>query len=88
MDIQLVEKTLATEVNTDKGKMSVKQFLGLLLITLWEKGEAFCGKRPLGNSGWDEDIYDQLRRNRLITKTSDGEGLIKDCIKYLTYPVL
>lgn len=33
--------------------MTVRSYLSKLLITLLEEGECFSGKRPFGNSGWE-----------------------------------
>ena len=34
--------------------MTVNDYLRDLLVTLLEEGEGFSGKRPLGNSGWED----------------------------------
>jgi hypothetical protein len=36
--------------------MTVREYLAALLITLLEEGESFSGKRPFGNSGWEENL--------------------------------
>lgn len=36
---------------------TVGEFLGLLLSTLWLQNEEFSGKRPLGNSDWQDQVY-------------------------------
>jgi len=33
--------------------LTVREYLSRLLLTLLEKGECFSGKRPFGNSGWE-----------------------------------
>lgn len=40
--------------------MTIKEYLKLLLKTLWIKREGFSGKRPFGNSGWEYFIYPAL----------------------------
>lgn len=35
---------------------TVGAFLIALLEKLWDEGEAFSGKRPFGNSGWEYDL--------------------------------
>ena len=54
-------------------KRTVKKYLKLLLITMWEKGEEFSGKRPFGNSGWEFDLYDPLIRAGFIPGTIDTD---------------
>lgn len=36
--------------------MTIREYFRLLLTTLYEEGEGFSGKRPLGNSGWDTNL--------------------------------
>lgn len=36
--------------------VTIREYLKTLLRTLWEEGEGFSGKRPLGNSGWQYDL--------------------------------
>lgn len=40
----------------DLGDMTPRRYFGELLITLWDNGESFSGKRPFGNSGWESDL--------------------------------
>ena len=47
-------------------KITVKDFLKKLLITLWEEGEGFSGKRPFGNSEWKYDMYAELIKRGII----------------------
>ena len=35
---------------------TIGDFFKICMINLWEKGESFNGKRPLGDSGWDYDL--------------------------------
>jgi hypothetical protein len=37
-----------------------RNYIKLLLLTLWEEKESFSGKRPFGNSGWDYYIAASL----------------------------
>jgi hypothetical protein len=41
----------------DAGASTIGEYLGTLLLTLWQEGESFNGKRPFGNSGWEYDVY-------------------------------
>lgn len=44
----------------DANARTVREFLGLLLLRVWEEQEGFSGKRPWGNSGWEYDLYKPL----------------------------
>ncbi len=45
----------------DIGKVvSIREYLKTLLLTLWDEGESFSGKRPLGNSGWEHELVAPL----------------------------
>lgn len=37
-------------------EMTVRQYLAKLLLAVLEEGECFSGKRPFGNSGWEENL--------------------------------
>lgn len=41
------------------------EFLGALLSALWLEGECFSGKRPLGNSDWQQQVYMSLVKGGL-----------------------
>lgn len=44
----------------DGDAATVGEFLGLLLSTLWLQNEGFSGKRPLGNSDWQDQVYTSM----------------------------
>ncbi len=46
------------------------------MIRLWEQGESFSGKRPLGNSGWQSQIIESLIEAGLITTEKEAETII------------
>lgn len=50
----------------DCAAFSIRSYLYLLLLTLWEEGEGFSGKRPFGNSNWETDLYKCLVVNKFI----------------------
>ena len=50
----------------DSGATTIKGYLKALLFTLWEEDEAFSGKRPFGNSGWQNDLAFALVKNEFI----------------------
>jgi hypothetical protein len=62
----------------DSGADTIRGYLAALLRELWEQGECFSGKRPLGNSGWECDLLIGLAKAGLITATFDSEGCLED----------
>lgn len=56
----------------DARASTVGEYLGLLLSTLWIENEGFSGKRPLGNSSWQWDVYTAL------VKAGLAEGNVYD----------
>jgi hypothetical protein len=46
---------------------------------LWTDGEAFSGKRPFGNSGWERDVYTALADNGYMHQDDyrRGDRIIK-----------
>ena len=44
----------------DAGATTVGDYLRNLLKTLWSEGESFSGKRPFGNSNWEDELYNAL----------------------------
>lgn len=60
----------------DAGAKTIGEYLIKLSQEVWSEGEYFSGKRPFGNSGWDNEIYIALAQNNLIKFESemyDGE---------------
>lgn len=53
---------------------TLRHYLRDLLLTLWDEGECFSGKRPFGNSGWEYDVYLALVDADLIEGTEDQWG--------------
>jgi len=49
-------------------EISIREYLGELLSTMWAEGEGFSSKRPFGNSGWEFDLY------RALVKCGAVEG--------------
>jgi len=47
-------------VDNDANADTIRDYLKVLLSTLWEEGESFSGKRPFGNSGWEYELLDTL----------------------------
>lgn len=61
----------------DLGKLvTIKEYLKTLLLTLWIEGEDFSGKRPLGNSAWQYDLYIALIAAKLVKGELDEYGYV------------
>ena len=45
---------------SDVGALTVGGYLQMLLRQVWDLGEGFSGKRPFGNSGWENELYDAV----------------------------
>ena len=43
-----------------KDKITIKDYFKELLKALWQEVDDFSGKRPLGNSYWQYDVYAAL----------------------------
>lgn len=78
----------------DAGASTVGDYLRSLLKTLWTEGESFSGKRPFGNSGWEDELYTALVGGGFVGGTvEDGyaedvdyeaaNALIFQCIDYV-----
>ena len=53
--------------DSDAGdNLTIRDYLRVLLTTLWEEKESFSGKRPLGNSGWEHELHKPLVEAGLI----------------------
>lgn len=61
------------------GDVSLREFFCNLLLKLWEDPCGFSGKRPWGNSSWDEPVYAALIKAGIISGEFDSEGYIKRC---------
>lgn len=63
------------ENDAESGK--VGDYLTALLYKLWDEVEGFSGKRPLGNSSWQFDVYIALSQEGLISGlTLDEDGYV------------
>lgn len=50
----------------DADASTFRDYFKKLLTTLIEEEEGFCGKRPLGNSGWKNELYESLISNEVF----------------------
>lgn len=78
VDIQAVLDCPMQE--NDSGANTIKGYLKALLLTLWKEDEGFSGKRPFGNSGWQNDVALALVKGKLVrgaiyVEMEDGEIL-------------
>jgi hypothetical protein len=62
----------------DVGAITVKEYFQRLLLKLWEEREGFSGKRPFGNSGWENPLYAALINGKVITGKVDEHGYPSD----------
>jgi hypothetical protein len=58
---------------------TIRDYLIALLAALWQQGEFFSGKKALGGSGWQWDLYDPLVKAKLIAGKYDEDGCLDDC---------
>lgn len=62
----------------DARASTVGEFLGCLLSALWEENEGFSGKRPLGNSDWQWQVYVAMAKGGFVAGTFDDDGYLED----------
>lgn len=61
--------------DSDAGEnITIRDYLFGLLTTLWNEGDAFSGKRPFGNSGWEYDLYYALIKGGFVPGDLDEFG--------------
>lgn len=65
-------------IENDIGATTIGEFLKTLLITLWEEGEGFSGKRPFGNSDWEYQVYASLIKAGYDIGRLDEDGYVED----------
>lgn len=75
------EQILAVEMPqpNDAGAHTIRDYLVMLLATLWKEQEGFSSKCPLGNSGWEFDLYLPLVRTGHIQGSVDEDGYLDEC---------
>ncbi len=64
--------------DSDSGAVSIVDYLRRLLTTLWEEEEGFNGKRPLGNSAWQFDVYRVLIKANIVPGEFDEHDDIQE----------
>jgi len=58
---------------------TLRDFFKELALRVWDEGEAFSGKRPFGNSGWQVDVYAALIKSGVVPGVLDEDGYVDDC---------
>lgn len=59
------------------GAKTVREFFAKCLIMLWEEGEGFSGKRPFGDSGWENRVLFSIAKYRNVPG-EDGAPLVDE----------
>lgn len=76
IDLSLVLSYPMTD--NDANAKNVVEYLHSLLFTLWEEGEGFSGKRPFGNSCWENELYLPLVVGGFVNGELDEDGYLED----------
>jgi len=69
-------KFIHTDISTKP--ITFRKFFQELLLTLWSELEGFSGKRPFGNSCWDNEVYAGLVKNGLVKGHIDEDGGVEE----------
>jgi len=65
----------------DADAATIREYLVKLLAEVWEWGEEFNGKRPFGNSDWEDELFLALVNAGAIQGGPDKYGDL-DCDGY------
>lgn len=74
IDKATAQRALETTFEHGGVEYTLEDFLRRTLIALWEEGEEFSGKRPLGDSDWDYDVIVGLVKADLVEGELDEYG--------------
>lgn len=69
---------LPMQKNDAKAK-TVRDYFKALLTKLWVEEERFGGKRPFGNSNWQQDVCITLIKANVIPGSLDEDGYVETC---------
>lgn len=75
----------------DSGTNTIRGYFKALLKELISEGEGFSGKRPFGNSGWEDDLRLPLVKSKQIKGklyAEDGREHLESCDEAKAYKVL
>jgi hypothetical protein len=59
-------------------EVSIREYMKELLTTLFSEGEGFSGKRPFGNSGWENELAKPLIAGEVLEGVVDEDGYAED----------
>ena len=62
----------------DANAKTIGEYLGKLLLTLWDEEDDFSGKRPFGNGGWKFEVYAALISAKVVNGKIDEDGYIEE----------
>lgn len=57
---------------------TIGKYITALFVSFWKDPESFSGKRPMGNSGWQYDVYTKLIKAGLVKGKLDDDGYIEE----------
>lgn len=63
--------------------ITVRQYFSTLLQMVWQEEEMFNGKRPFGNSGWGNEVFDALIKCGYMTDEDDFVAKVSDLVQYM-----
>jgi hypothetical protein len=73
-----VQQLLALPMEpNDSGASTVGGYLVALVHAVWNEEEGFSGKRPFGNSGWQQDLWKPFITHDVVTGELDEDGYVK-----------
>lgn len=67
---------------------TIREYMIKLFTNLWKYQADFNGKRPLGNSGWDYDLYVVLVRNGVVRGKLDPYGFVQELDKEAAFELI
>ena len=71
-------KILDCKCSLDDEETTIREYLKSLLNELWKEGEGFSGKRPFGNSGWENELYEGLVKGGLVKGEINEDGYVDE----------
>lgn len=75
VDVESLQGALEVRFDSDAGdNITVRDYLRILLETLWDEKEGFSGKRPFGNSDWEFNLYEPLMEAGFLDAYEDEQG--------------
>lgn len=81
MNAELATKILNTPIDCEFDEFTINQYLCELFVTLLIKREKFSGKRPFGESDWENYLLDAMAKGGFIEATFDSEGYVDKITK-------